>query len=40
MAGDKDAILLQAVEIWLTDLGHEEHDLKQRLEEVRGSLTS
>ena len=39
MAGDKDAILLQAVDMWLTDLGHEEHDLRDRLEEVRGTLT-
>jgi K(+)-stimulated pyrophosphate-energized sodium pump len=38
MAGDKDAILLQAVEMWLGDIGHEEHDLKERLEEVRSSL--
>ncbi|HET8930910.1 MAG TPA: sodium-translocating pyrophosphatase [Acidimicrobiales bacterium] len=38
MAGDKDAILLQAVELWLGDLGREEHDLKVHLEEVRSTL--
>ncbi len=39
MAGDRDTILLQAVEMWLGDLGHGDHDLKVRLQEVRSSLT-
>jgi hypothetical protein len=38
MEGDRDTILLQAVEMWLAEMGHEEHDLKVRLEEVRGTL--
>ena len=40
MAGDKDAILLQAVEGWLAELGHEQHDLKTRLEAVRTDLVN
>ena len=40
MSGDRDTILLQAVEMWLEELGHEEHDLRDRLEEVRGTLES
>ncbi len=39
MEGDRDTILLQAVEMWLAEMGHDEHDLKVRLEEVKGTLT-
>ena len=39
MEGDKDTILLQAVDMWLDELGHEEHDLRERLEDVRSSLS-
>ena len=39
MEGDRNTILLQAVEMWLAEMGHEEHDLKVRLEEVRSTLT-
>ncbi len=39
MEGDKDAILLQAVDMWLEELGRDEHDLKEHLEQVRSSLT-
>jgi K(+)-stimulated pyrophosphate-energized sodium pump len=38
MNGDRDAILAQAIEQWLDDLGHEEHDLRARLLEVKSTL--
>jgi K(+)-stimulated pyrophosphate-energized sodium pump len=38
MDGDPTATLNQAIDNWLNDLGHEEHDLKDRLLEVKASL--
>lgn len=38
-AGDRHAILTQAIDQWLVDLGHEEHDLRDRLLEVKAGLT-
>jgi hypothetical protein len=38
MNGDRDATLLQAIEQWINDLGHEEHDLRERLLEVKRTL--
>ncbi|MBS1848803.1 MAG: sodium-translocating pyrophosphatase [Actinobacteria bacterium] len=40
MSGNTDAILLQAVDMWLDELGHDQHDLKTRLEDVRSSLSA
>jgi K(+)-stimulated pyrophosphate-energized sodium pump len=36
--GDRNAILVEAIDQWVNDLGHEEHDLRTRLLEVKGSL--
>jgi hypothetical protein len=38
MNGDRDATLTAAIDRWVFDLGHEEHDLRDRLMEVRGHL--
>jgi K(+)-stimulated pyrophosphate-energized sodium pump len=38
MDGDRDATLAQAIDLWLDDLGHDEHDLRERLLEVKSSL--
>jgi K(+)-stimulated pyrophosphate-energized sodium pump len=40
MSGDRDAILSQAIDIWVSDLGHEDHDLRDRLLEVKNGLQS
>jgi K(+)-stimulated pyrophosphate-energized sodium pump len=40
MNGDPDAVLAQAIDQWLADLGHEEHDLRARLLEVKSTLQS
>jgi K(+)-stimulated pyrophosphate-energized sodium pump len=38
MAGDRNATLRQAIDLWIDDLGHEEKDLRTKLLEVRESL--
>jgi K(+)-stimulated pyrophosphate-energized sodium pump len=38
MAGDRNATLRQAIDLWIDDLGHEDKDLRTKLLEVRGSL--
>jgi len=38
MAGDRNATLRQAIDLWIDDLGHEEVDLRDKLLEVRNSL--
>jgi thioredoxin-like negative regulator of GroEL len=40
MSGDRNAILSQAIDIWVSDLGHEDHDLRDRLLEVKNGLQS
>ncbi|MDP8970698.1 MAG: sodium-translocating pyrophosphatase [Actinomycetota bacterium] len=35
---DRDAALRAAIDQWIHDLGHEEHELRERLREVRASL--
>ena len=40
MSGDRNAILSQAIDIWVSDLGHEDHDLRDRLLEVKSGLQS
>jgi hypothetical protein len=38
MAGDRNATLRQAIDLWIDDLGHEDKDLRTKLLEVRESL--
>jgi K(+)-stimulated pyrophosphate-energized sodium pump len=38
MAGDRDAIIRQALDIWMDDLPHEEADLRSRIAEVKATL--
>jgi K(+)-stimulated pyrophosphate-energized sodium pump len=38
MAGDRNATLRQAIDGWVHDLGHRNHELRERLIEVRDSL--
>jgi K(+)-stimulated pyrophosphate-energized sodium pump len=38
MAGDRNATLRQAIDLWVHDLGHRDNDLRERLIEVRESL--
>lgn len=38
MAGDRDATLCSAVDMWIDDLGCEQHELRDRLVEVRDRL--
>ncbi len=38
MAGDRNATLRQAIDLWVDDLGHRDHQLRERLLEVRASL--
>jgi len=38
MAGDRNATLRQAIDLWVDDLGHRDHELRERLLEVRASL--
>ncbi len=40
MAGDRNATLRQAIDLWIDDLGHEDKDLRTKLLEVRESLPS
>ena len=40
MRGDRNATLRQAIDLWIDDLGHEEHDLKEKLLEVRSTLSN
>ena len=40
LAGDRNATLRQAIDLWIDDLGHEDKDLRTKLLEVRGSLPS
>ena len=35
MAGDRNATLRQAIDLWVDDLGHRDHELRERLLEVR-----
>ncbi|MDQ3972749.1 MAG: sodium-translocating pyrophosphatase [Actinomycetota bacterium] len=35
---DRNAALKAAIDQWIADLGHEEHDLRERLRQVRASL--
>jgi K(+)-stimulated pyrophosphate-energized sodium pump len=36
--GDRNAIMRQALENWIDDLGHEEHDLRDKLLAVKATL--
>jgi len=38
MAGDRNATLRQAIDLWIDDLGHEDKELRTKLLEVRESL--
>jgi K(+)-stimulated pyrophosphate-energized sodium pump len=38
MAGDRNATLRQAIDLWIDDLGHDDKDLRTKLLEVRESL--
>jgi K(+)-stimulated pyrophosphate-energized sodium pump len=38
MSGDRNATLRQAIDLWVDDLGHRDHHLRERLLEVRASL--
>jgi K(+)-stimulated pyrophosphate-energized sodium pump len=38
MSGSRDATLKAAIDRWVMDLGHEEHDLRDRLLEVKSQL--
>jgi K(+)-stimulated pyrophosphate-energized sodium pump len=38
MAGDRNATLRQAIDLWVDDLGHRDHELRERLIEVKSSL--
>jgi K(+)-stimulated pyrophosphate-energized sodium pump len=38
MHGDRNAIIRQALEIWMDDLPHDERDLRDKIAEVHGSL--
>ena len=38
MAGDRNATLRQAIDLWVDDLGHRDHQLRERLIEVKSSL--
>jgi K(+)-stimulated pyrophosphate-energized sodium pump len=38
MAGDRNATLRQAIDLWIDDLGHEDKDLRTKLLDVRESL--
>ena len=38
MAGDRNATLRQAIDLWVDDLGHRDHALRERLLDVRASL--
>jgi K(+)-stimulated pyrophosphate-energized sodium pump len=40
MNGDRDATLKAAIDRWIFDLGHEEHELRDRLLEVKRKLES
>jgi K(+)-stimulated pyrophosphate-energized sodium pump len=40
MAGDRNATLRQAIDLWIDDLGHDDKDLRTKLLEVRESLPS
>jgi K(+)-stimulated pyrophosphate-energized sodium pump len=40
MAGDRNATLRQAIDLWIDDLGHGDKDLRTKLLEVRESLPS
>jgi hypothetical protein len=40
MDGDRDAIIRQALEIWMDDLPHDEADLRDRIAEVVSTLPS
>ncbi|MGZ4785867.1 MAG: sodium-translocating pyrophosphatase [Acidimicrobiales bacterium] len=38
MAGDRDAIIRQALELWMDDLPNSEFDLRSKIDEVRNTL--
>jgi K(+)-stimulated pyrophosphate-energized sodium pump len=38
--GDRDAILLEAIDQWVNDLGHEDHELRDKLLEAKRGLVS
>jgi K(+)-stimulated pyrophosphate-energized sodium pump len=38
MAGDRNATLRQAIDLWIDDLGHDDKDLRAKLLDVRESL--
>jgi K(+)-stimulated pyrophosphate-energized sodium pump len=38
MAGNHDATLIQAIDLWVDDLGHRDHQLREKLLEVRAAL--
>ncbi|MCD9625455.1 sodium-translocating pyrophosphatase [Rhabdothermincola salaria] len=38
MHGDRNATLHQAIDMWVSDLGHRDHELRERLLEVKGSI--
>ncbi|HEY5154332.1 MAG TPA: sodium/proton-translocating pyrophosphatase, partial [Acidimicrobiales bacterium] len=38
MHGDRNAIIRQALEIWMDDLPHDERDLRDKIAEVHGSI--
>ena len=38
MAGNRNATLRQAIDLWVDDLGHRDHELRERLIEVKSSL--
>ena len=38
MHGDRNAIIRQALEIWMDDLPHDERDLRDKIAEVHSSL--
>ena len=39
MHGDRNAIIRQALEIWMDDLPHDERDLRDKIAEVHGSIS-
>jgi hypothetical protein len=38
MGGDRDAIIRQALELWMDDLPNDEFDLRSRINAVRSTL--
>ncbi len=38
MSGNHNATLRQAIDLWVDDLGHRDHELREKLLDVRASL--